>query len=138
VLKFALDLGKEYPDAGTVKSAMPTDAGKVDKIFINNIYGSANVIGNAKHSSIVQTMTSGDFSSLKQTLEQNGVPEADIEELKQALKKEPEATSLGFGPKVSAWFAKMMKRAADGTWKVGTDVAASVLGKALSKYYGLE
>ena len=83
VLKFALDLGKEYPDAGAVKSAMPKDPKKVDQIFINNIYGgSANVVGTANHSNVVLNVTKGDFSSLKQTLEASGVPAADIKSTK--------------------------------------------------------
>jgi AbiTii len=132
VLKFALDLGREYPDAGMVKSAMPKDTKKVDQLFISNIYGPANVVGTANHSNVVLSVTKGDFSSLKHTLEANDIPSADIKELKVALEQEPEATSMGFGPKVSAWFGRMMKAAADGTWKIGTEVAAEILGKALS------
>lgn len=137
VLTFALDLGKEYPDAGAVKSAMPNPK-KVDQIFINNIYGgSANVVGTANHSNVVLSVTKGDFSTLKQILEANGLPATDIGELRRALDAEPNAAPTGFGPKVGAWFAGMMGKAAEGTWKIGTDVAASLLGKALSRYYGL-
>src|SRR5262249_52987780 len=53
VLQFALDLGKEYPDAGSVKSAVPKDAERVKQLFINNIYGPANVVGTSSHSNIV-------------------------------------------------------------------------------------
>ena len=138
VLTFALDLGKEYPDAGAVKSTMPKeDTKKVDQIFISNIYGSANVVGTATNSNVVLNVMKGDFSTLKQTLEEHGVESADIRELKRVLEEEPKASSKGFGPKVATWIGTMMKKAAEGTWKVATDVAGTVLGKALSQYYGL-
>jgi hypothetical protein len=137
VLKFALDLGKEYPGAGTVKSAMSKNADKIDQIFINNIYGSANVVGTAKHSNVVLNVMKGDFTSLKQTLEENGVSAADINELKRALEQEPDAKPTGFGPKVSGWVGKMMKKVAEGTWKIASDVAGGLLGKALGNYYGV-
>jgi hypothetical protein len=138
VLTFALDLGKEYPDAGAVKSTMPKeDAKKVDQMFISNIYGSANVVGTATNSNIVLNVTKGDFSTLKQTLEEHGVESADIAELKRAVEAEPQPHAEGFGPKVSAWLGTMMKKAAEGAWKVGVNVAGTVLGKAISRYYGL-
>lgn len=137
-MKFALALGKEYPDARAVKkSVAPGNVEKVNQIFVNNIYGSAGVIGHAHHSNVVLNVQQGDFGSLKQTLSEKGVSPADIRELKQALDAEEAPKPGGFGPLVSAWIGKMMQKAADGSWKIGTDVAGSLIGKALSKYYGL-
>jgi hypothetical protein len=79
----------------------------------------------------------GDFHSLKKTLEDNGLSEAAIFELKQALDAEPETVASGFGPRVAGWIGAMMKKAADGSWKIGTGAAGSLLANVLGKYYGL-
>jgi hypothetical protein len=42
------------------------------------------------------------------------------------------------GPKARNWFVKNLKKAADGTWKVGVTVASGVIKEALLKYYGLK
>ena len=107
------------------------------QIFTNNIYGPANVVGAASHSSVVLNVMQGDFASLKQTLEEHGVPLADIAELKVALDAEPTPSGNGLGPKVASWIGNMMKKAAEGTWKIATSAAGSVLGKAVGNYYGL-
>jgi hypothetical protein len=138
VLQFALDLGKEYPDAGVVKSTRAKDVERMTQIFTNNIYGPANVVGTANHSNVVLNVTQGDFASLKQTLEEHHVSAVDIGELKRALDAEPASRTRGFGPLVSSWFASMMKKAAEGTWEITTTAAADLLGKALAKYYGVE
>jgi AbiTii len=137
VLRFVLDLGKEYPDAGVLKSSTPKDADRVTQIFTNNIYGPANVVGTASHSNIVLNVMQGDFASLKQTLEENGVAAPDIDALKIALDSEMSPPKEGFGPKVAAWIGNMMKKSAEGTWKIATSAAGGLLGKALGRFYGL-
>jgi AbiTii len=137
VLRFALDLGKEYPDAGAVKSTTPKQAERVNQIFHNNIDGPANVVGTATHSNVVLNVMQGDLSSLQQTLREHGVSSADIKELKDALDAEPAPPTTGFGPRVAEWIGNMMKKAAEGTWKIATGAGGELLGKAIAKYYGM-
>lgn len=136
VLKFALDLGIEYPDAGNIGSTA-RGAAKVDQIFVNNIYGTANVISSASSCNIALNISKHDVASLRKTLLENGVATTDLNELENALKVEPEACPSAYGPKVAAWLGSMMSKAADGTWKMATGAAGAFLGKALEKYYGL-
>lgn len=138
VLKFALDLGKEYPEAGTVRSTAPKMIEKADQIFISNIYGPANVIGNANNSSVTLSVVAGNFDSVRQILTNSGVSRVDIDELEAALKEEPETPPQGFGPKVSAWINRMLQKASEGTWLIGTSGAGDLLSRILSKYYGLD
>lgn len=136
VLKFVLELDKEYPLAGTVKSPGVKTTERVDQMFINNIYGSANVVGTANNSNIVLNVVKGDFASLEQTLVSSGAAPADIGELRVALEAEPTASSAGFGPMVSAWIGKMMSRAADGSWQIAAGAAGNLLSTAVARYYG--
>jgi hypothetical protein len=71
-------------------------------------------------------------------LEQNGVQKTDLIELKGALESENVTTpGKGFGPKVSAWIAKMMQKAANGSWQIGLGAAGNLLAGAIAKYYGI-
>jgi hypothetical protein len=137
VLMFALELAKEFPTAGEIRSQQPKDQERVTQIFTNNIYGPANVVGTANASTISLNLSHGDFASLSQTLEAHGVAVPDIKDLKAALDQEPEAKSGNFGPKVATWIGGMIKKAAEGTWKMATGAAGDLLGKALGKNYGL-
>lgn len=50
------------------------------------------------------------------------------------MKEDPKPTDKKFGKKVAAC---MISKAATEAWKVGTDVAAKVLTKAVEQHYGL-
>ena len=69
-------------------------------------------------------------------LQNEGVSEADIADLGRAMSDGPNPASSGFGPKVSAWMGRMISKAADGSWAIGTGAAGNLLSTALSKYYG--
>lgn len=136
VLKFALDLEIEYPNAGNI-GKIARGTAKVDQIFVNNIYGTANVIAMASNSNITLNISKYDVASLRKTLLESDVAATDLNELENALKAEPDASPSAYGPKVAAWLGRMMSKAADGTWKMATGAAGAFLGKALEKYYGL-
>jgi hypothetical protein len=72
-------------------------------------------------------------------LTSKGIKDHDIDELKRALEEDAsEGQAVSFGNKVTAWMAKMLRKATTGAWEVTTEVAGSVMAKALSKYYGLD
>lgn len=140
ILDFSLAVWKEAPSAGELgaTSASKIEAVKLMQIFNTTIYGgSANLIGTANDSPITFNIVANDLTAIKEILLQYGVQDADVDELEKALKEEPEANNnKTFGPKVSAWIAKMVRKAAEGTWNVGLEVAGSLLAQAIWKYYG--
>lgn len=139
VLNMSLALWKEMPDAGTASAKASQEVAMQATQIINNyISGPANVVGTAHNSSVVLNVTQGDFASVRQALESDGVNGADLDALQSALEEEPRPGKEGWGPKVSLWFGKMMRKAADGSWRIATSAAGSVLAKAINKYYGLE
>jgi hypothetical protein len=67
------------------------------------------------------------------------IQKAEVLALKQAVEADPKPspTGKGLGKKVSAWMGKMLQKSAEGTWKVGTTVAANLLTSAIKSYYGI-
>ncbi len=109
------------------------------QIFNTTVYGgSANLVGSAHESVIAFNIGVKDLPSLEKVLRENGIPDSDLSELRTALEAEPKPTSdKGFGPKVSSWISKMMRKAANGTWTIGLGAAGNLLAHAIAKYYGL-
>ncbi|WP_448101071.1 AbiTii domain-containing protein [Luteibacter jiangsuensis] len=107
-------------------------------IRIENFQG---VLGDVVGGSVTQTnaqhIAASDFSSLARHLLARGIHQADIGELEQAVRDDPEpASGKRFGPRVSAWMGKMVGKAASGSWDVTVATASGVLASALSKFYG--
>lgn len=42
-----------------------------------------------------------------------------------------------FSEELSSWIGKMVAKASEGIWKVGINVATSILITALNRYFGL-
>ena len=80
-----------------------------------------------------------DVEGLVQFLVQGGLPESDARQLGQLVaSEEPESAAEPFGAKARKWLVDNLKKAADGTWKVGLSVATDLVKEALLKYYGLK
>lgn len=141
ILDFSLAVWKEEPNAGepNTSTANRLEAKKVTQIFNTTVYGgSANLVGAATNSTVVFNITANDFGALEKVLAEQGVEKNDIAELKDALAAEPKPKPDGaLGSKVSSWIARMVKKAAEGTWNVGVAAAGSLVSQAISKYYGL-
>lgn len=141
ILDFALAVWKEAPNAGeSVNSPSTTlESTRVTQIFNTTVYGgSANLVGTSIASKITFNIATKDFSSLEGVLSENGVAQEDIDALRSAMDSETAPmTKDKFGPRVSAWIAKMMGKAADGSWKIGLAAAGNLLAQAIAKYYGL-
>jgi hypothetical protein len=141
ILDFAIAVWKEAPAAGQAEGAvgaaiMPA---AVTQIFNTTVYGgAANLVGSAHNSTVSFGITPGDFESLAKILTENKVSPAELADLKAAVIAEPKPKVGGsFGPKVSAWFGKMIQKASDGSWEVGIQAAGALLGQAIAKYYGI-
>jgi hypothetical protein len=141
ILDFALAVWKEAPNAGEFGNSPSEklESTRVTQIFNTTVYGgSANLVGTSNASEIAFNIGMKDFSSLERVLSDNGVRKEDIEELRAAMDSEPVPREKDkFGTRVSAWIAKMMEKAADGSWKISLGAAGSLLGQAIAKYYGL-
>lgn len=141
ILDFTLALWKQQPLAGETRGvpAQGLGASMVTQIFNTTVYGgSANLVGSAHDSSVSFHIVKNDFASLEQVLCENGLEKKDIAQLHSAIKAdEPPTSPQGFGPRVSSWITAMTEKAASGTWKIGLGVAATLLEKAIAKYYGL-
>ncbi|OYW76404.1 MAG: hypothetical protein B7Z37_08720 [Verrucomicrobia bacterium 12-59-8] len=140
VLDFVLEIEAENPNAGEASpDAMPIPSEQVTQIVNNHIYGNVGnfAAGQKFTQKSTATIAQGDVKSLEQALIDNGIEESDVTEIKSALEEEPKAKGENFGPKVASWIGKMVGKAAEGTWKVGTTVAGVLLTGYLKQYYGL-
>lgn len=140
VLNFALEIEAQNPEAGEAPAgSLPIPKENVSQIFNNYIYG--NVGNVASGQSISQSATTivaqGDVSALMKQLKDRGINESDLSELQTALQSEPKPTENVVGPRVAGWMGKMVAKAADGTWKIGTTVAANLLTTLIKSYYGM-
>lgn len=139
VLDFALSLAKRYPEAGEIGGmAVSDEASKRDlkNIIQATIYGPVGVLGSATESTVTVSVNAGNLPELRDEMERHGVPSADLVELEQALKIEPEMNGKNFGPRVGAWISKMVGKAASGAWGVSLTAGGALLEAALLAYYG--
>lgn len=141
ILDFTLALWKEAPGAGEIGSTTSPvlEAKRVTQIFNTTVIGgSANLVGISNASSIEINIGTKDFSALERVLTENGIANEDIQELRAALDSEQTSTAPEqLGPEVSSWIAKMIIKAAEGSWKIGLGAAGSLLAQVIAKYYGL-
>jgi len=146
ILGFALELEAAYPDAGKSEPGeTPLPKEEVNRVFQQNITQNfhgpvANVAsGHAIEQTGTVNIQQGDFRKLATFLQENGVAELDILDLKTAIDGDGhlEPTSKTFGKSVSSWIGKMVAKSAEGVWKVGTDVASKLLVEGIKAHYGM-
>lgn len=145
VLELTIELEKSIPEAAAV-SLGPADAiaaksaAAATQIAQQIIYGnvtSVSAVGDGTRIAIA--IAERDAQGLVDYLSKSGLPESDAKELAQlASAEEPESKIEPMGPKVRNWLVKNIKKAANGTWKMGVGVATDVIKEALLKYYGLK
>jgi hypothetical protein len=78
------------------------------------------------------TVTPGNLEALKARLEEQGLPEADLNQLEKAIEADeaqPKPPEHKFGEKVGTWLGNLVKTAAPEL------ISASI--KALEKYYNI-
>ena len=147
ILGFALELEASYPDAGESRPGeTPISPEQVNKVFHQNITQNfhgpvANVAsGNAIEQTGTINIQQGDFRTLANFLQENGISDEDVRDLKAAMKDDthPNPSSKTFGKKVAAWIGKMIAKSAEGAWKVGTDVSSKLLVEAIKRHYGMQ
>lgn len=142
ILNFAIEIEATNPDAGeAAPGSTPVPKETVSQIFNNYIYGNVGNVasGHEIQQTAVVNIQQGDFKGLAEFLREQGVDAEDVKALKQAVESDPKPApaSKTLGKKVSAWMGKMLQKSAEGTWKIGTTVAANLLTSAIKSYYGI-
>lgn len=141
VLDFALEIEAQAPEAGEASpEQIPVPQEEVNRLFQTIVMGNVGTLVSGSSDFTMQTVNvnNGDIASLQSYLQSLGLAGGDIAELKKAIEKDGKPKNAGaLGSNVSAWLGKMVTKAASGTLKIGTSVAASVLTKAITHYYGL-
>ena len=140
ILNFVLEIESAAPDAGEGTLPPTFTPEKVGNVFHTNIYGNvANLAAGGTDFKQETTITVAreDWDSLCQYLMALDISPDDIQNLKEAIKKEPKAKSSRFGKGVGAWIGDMVSKSVQGLWKVSAPIASTLLTKAISQYYGL-
>ena len=139
LLDFLLELQQIDPDVMTSEDAIravPQD--KVQNVFNTTILGGQNVV--ASGTGFTQKVSQGvkvrDVRSLRDYLQNLGLPEDALAELQTALAQDGEPTRRELGDAVKSWLGKTAVKALDGTWNVARDAAMGLLQNALFSYYG--
>lgn len=144
VLELTIELEKSVPEAGAValgKSdpASHKSSAVATQIAQQIIYGNVTSISAGDGAQIRVAVGERDLKGLIEFLQQAGLPEPDAQELGQIVaSEEPESKNEPFGAKARKWLVENIKKAADGTWKMGLSVATDVIKEALLKYYGIK
>ncbi len=139
ILKFALEIERQWPQAGESFGVTTVPAERVSQIFNTYIMGGTQnvAVGSSGFSQSIHAVQAGDMQSLKDYLSGMGVEKPDLDEIERALKEDPRPTQADkLGPKTSSWIGKMIGKAASGVWNVATSTAASLLTEAIKGYYG--
>lgn len=142
LLDFVLELNDQFPselDDAQVKERI--NAIDAENLFNNAIFGDNTTIlvGGGNAQTVTNVNMKGDFSALAKTLKENGVLDADIEALKDAIDQDASAINSEkkkYGPAVKSWLQTMLSKAVDTSWNVELGVASSLLATALNSYYG--
>jgi hypothetical protein len=144
VLELTIELEKSVPQASGIelgKSGSMTgkNSAVATQIAQQIIYGNVTSISAGDGARINVAVGERDSGSLIKFLTESGLPEEDARELTQIVaSEEPENASEPMGAKARKWIVDNLKKAADGTWKMGLTVATDVIKEALLKYYGLK
>lgn len=144
VLELTIELEQAIPEASSVEFgqiAPVATSQEVSQISNQVIYGNVTattITSTGTHTSIEINVAEGDAYSLAKQLVASGITQSDANELAEIVASEqPESESEPLGKNAKQWFIENLKKAGDGTWKVGIAVATEVIKKAVMKYYGL-
>lgn len=104
------------------------------------IYGDVTTaISSGSDSNVGIQVVNGDSLTLLEYLTSAGIGESDAKDLTEIMESEsPENLEEPFGERAKLWIASNLKKAADGTWKIGFSAATKVITEAALKYYGLK
>lgn len=145
VLELTIELEKSVPEAETIvvgkTSSRSSEASSVaTQISQQIIYGNVTSISaTGENAQVSVVVGKGDAQGFVEHLKKAGIAEPDAKQLAEIVASEtPDSKQEPLGFKAKEWLIKNLKKAADGTWKVGVSVATDVIKEAILKYYGLK
>ena len=145
VLELTIELEKAVPEAaaivvGKAESSPPTSSAVATQISQQVIYGNVTSISaTGERAQINVSFGKGDAQGLVEYLKQAGIAEPDAKQLADIVAAEgPESMQEPLGAKAKKWLVENLKKAANGTWKMGVSVATDVIKEAVLQYYGLK
>lgn len=145
VLELTIELDNSIPEAASVAlgpAATPASqhSAAATQIAQQIIYGNfTSVASSGNGARIAVSVGERDAQGLAKFLESSGIPKDDAYELvRLASAEDPESAAEPMGPKVRKWLVDNLRKAANGSWKMGVTVATDLIKEALLKYYGLK
>lgn len=137
LLDFLLKLNDEFGDDENEKILTEDQSKqKVSSIFHSSVFGNnTTIIVGDNNTQTVSNITKGNFKSLEKVLKENGVSQADIQELQNVIDID-KPTNEQFGSGVKKWISKMMTKAVEGGWEISLGAAGSLLADSIATYYG--
>ncbi|SUI69419.1 AbiTii domain-containing protein [Shewanella morhuae] len=142
-LELTIELEKSIPAAAEIilepEKGGSIDGQEVSKIINQTIYGNYTEISNSGDGAQIGVQAiQGNSDALEKMLEKAGISGESARELTEIVQsEEPTSPKEPLGAKAKQWLLNNLKKAEDGTWKVGISVATDVIKKAVMGYYGL-
>ena len=138
LLDFLLQLQQIDPEVMKSEAAIQAvSSDRVQHTFNTTILGGGNIVAaGTDFSQVVTQVKAKDRNSLVGHLRGLGCAEESLEELQTALAQDGERPREQLGDAVKSWVGRMAVKTIDGAWKVGIDIAPSLLKEALFRYYG--
>ena len=145
ILELTIQLEKSIPAAIDInfENRQPTNSetsSKVTQISQQLFYGNVtNINSTGNDAQFILTINKGDNEAFKAYLVNAGLDQSDVLELATIVSsEEPGDKNEPLGTRARSWLIENLRKAADGTWKVGVSVATEVIKNAVLKYYGLD
>lgn len=140
ILQLTIEIGKVIPDDASGQSVrFESNTTKSVTNIVNQIFHGdyTSVHGIGENAQVTLNIAKGDTQAMIGELVNVGIPEEDAQEFAEVVASEkPESSDDPIGRRANEWLQKNVKKALNGTWKIGREVAVRVLVDAASKFYG--
>lgn len=106
---------------------------------INNS-GDGNLINTGNENKIDSNVTlyKGDIGRLQKELRDQGIDEADIEEISEIVVSEkPNEEKAILGEKSNGWISKVINKSLNGIGKIATGISSNLIAALIKQYYGM-
>lgn len=138
-LELTIELEKAIPEAASIamepgNSNAIKNSATASQLSQQIIYGNVTAISASGDVSVNVAIGQMDLPGLVDFLTKNGIAEGDARQLCDLMASEkPDRVKEPLGRRATAWLAENLKKAADGTWKIGVTVATDVIKGAALK-----
>lgn len=146
VLELTIELERQIPESLNVSVASTSavtdeaESERVSTLSSKIIYGNNIEINNAGNSGNINfSIKMGDVEDLTRALADGGLPQTEAKQIADIISSEqPASPQEPLGKRAQKWLVDNLKKAADGTWNIGTTVATNLITAAAMQYYGLK